>query len=61
MTTELDPTIEDMIRAAYRLSWPGPAPRRPRRVSHVFGRMVRLCRRQTLQGWPVALSAPAAA
>lgn len=58
MTSDIDPTIEDMIRSAYRISWPGPAPRRPLRVRRMLGRMVRLCRRQTLQGWPVMLSAP---
>lgn len=60
MTIELDPTVQDMIRAAYRLSWPGPAPARPRALHRLLGGMVRLCRRQTLQGWPVTLSMPAA-
>lgn len=58
MTSDLDPTIEDMIRASYRLSWPGAAPvERPMR--RAVEKVVRLCRRQTLQGWAVELSAPA--
>lgn len=60
MTPDSDLTIDDMIRASYRLSWPGPTPRRPRPMRRLIGRVVRLCRRQTLQGWPVELSAPAA-
>lgn len=60
MNIDTDPTIEDMIRASYRLSWPGPAPRRPRGVRRLLGRMVTLCRRHPLQGWPVELSPPAA-
>lgn len=59
MNSEFDPTLEDMIRASYRLSWPGTAPA-PRPVHRLVGRVVRLCRRQTLQGWPVELSPPTA-
>lgn len=60
MTIDLDPTIEDMIRASYRLSWPGPTPRRPRPVRRLIGRVVRMCRRERLEGWRVELSPPAA-
>lgn len=56
MTFDAEPCLQDMIRSAYRLSWPGPAPRRPRKLHRLFGRVARLCRRQHLQGWPVALS-----
>ncbi|MCR6630771.1 MAG: hypothetical protein NVV74_12375 [Magnetospirillum sp.] len=57
---DLDASVSDMMTAAFRLSWPAPPPPRParQRVRRLFGRMVRLCRRQALEGWPVALSAP---
>ncbi|MGE5475248.1 MAG: hypothetical protein ACM3Q1_01205 [Bacteroidales bacterium] len=60
MNIDIDPSIEDMIRASYRLSWPGPAPRRPRAMRRLLGRVATLCRRQPLLGWPVELSRPAA-
>ncbi len=60
MTIDPDPTMHDMIRAAYRLSWPGPAPRRPAPVRRLLDRVAGLCRRDKLAGWPVALSAPSA-
>lgn len=61
MNVDLDPTIEDMIRASYRLSWPGPAPRRKQPVRRLLRKVVLVCRRRSLQGWPVELSPAAAA
>lgn len=58
MNTETDLTIEDMIRAAYRLSWPGPAPRPPTPVAQLRARVSNWCRREKLTGWPVVLSSP---
>lgn len=60
MTIEFDPSIEDMIRASYRLSWPGPVPRAKRPVGRLFGKVAQLCRRRRLEGWPVELRSPAA-
>lgn len=56
-----DITLEDIQAASFRLSWPQPAPRRAtaRPVRRLFSRVVRVCRRETLHGWPVELSAPA--
>lgn len=56
----MDVTREDITAAAFRLSWPAPQspdPRKPK-LRRLLGRAVRLCRRQTLEGWPVMLSAP---
>lgn len=56
MTIDVDPTLQDMLRAAYRLSWPGPAPRR----SSPLRRLASLCTPERLIGWPVKLSTPQA-
>ncbi|HLO74894.1 MAG TPA: hypothetical protein VK196_00380 [Magnetospirillum sp.] len=56
MFADTDPTLDDMIRAAYRLSWPGPVKRRPRRVRRLIGGVLRLRRHGDLRGWPIALS-----
>jgi hypothetical protein len=53
----MDVTLEDIVAAAYRLSWPAPQPKAKPSLRRAFGRAVRLCRRQTLEGWPVMLPA----
>jgi hypothetical protein len=58
MTFDPDPTLHDMIRASYRLSWPGPAPRHQTPLHRLVVRATALCRREKLTGWPIALSAP---
>lgn len=58
MPIDADTTLQDMIRAAYRLSWPGPAPRPPTAFARLKQRVAGLCRRHRLAGWPVQLSAP---
>lgn len=58
MTLDPDPTLHDMIRASYRLTWPGPAPRAQTPLRRLAGRVATLCRREKMTGWPVALSVP---
>jgi hypothetical protein len=53
-----DLAIEDILAASFRLSWPSPRNARVRPMRGLLRRMVRACRRQPLQGWPVQLSAP---
>lgn len=60
MTHDADPTLQDMLRAAYRLSWPGPAPRGPTPLRRLAGRVAGLCRPERLTGWAVELSSPQA-
>jgi len=52
-----DLTLDDMLRSAYRLSW--PQPQRREGVARRFAQAVRRSLRPSrLEGWPVALSVP---
>jgi|AGTN01.1.fsa_nt_gi hypothetical protein len=59
---DYDVTLDDVLRSAYRLSWPEPAPQaapEPDRRPALLG-MLPFGRRQPLHGWAIPLSAPTA-
>lgn len=55
---DFDLSLDDMILSAYRLSWPDPSVK-PKYKRSLLRRVVDRCLTQRLEGWPVALSAPA--
>ena len=55
---DFDRSLDDMILSAYRLSWPDQSAK-PKFKRNLLRRVMDRCRNQGLEGWPVALSAPA--
>lgn len=58
---DFDLSLDDMIRSAYRLSWPAPVVKTGlsgASLRRTLRRALERCRRERLEGWPVALSAP---